>query len=1118
MATPNRGAGGAGPVAAATATVKLRPPGAPAPLLARDHLRVALEEAGRRRLTTLVAGAGFGKSTLLATWVADRNYAWYTVSPEDVSLATFARGIADALRLRVPGLPVDAANAVMAASGPGAGTEDTDRGRGFAALVCVVLRTALRRDLVLVLDDVHAIAGSPGPVQVVDALCRQAPERLHVVVASRTELPFPVDRLRGQGQVLELSGAELAFGAEETSALVADLTGAEDAAVAAELHGLTGGWPAAVRLAVEALRGVPADEVPAALARIKRPGGPLLAYLAAEVFADEPPEVAALVERVAPIERFTAELCAALGVENAAETLRVLVRRGLVVELQGRAPGWYALGAPVREFALSRRSPADPASRDARIAAAHWFESRHEPEEALRSLSVGEPAETAELLEAHGDALLSRGAVDAVLDAAERLPPGLRSRVVEQLVGEARQIRGDWDEALRCFERAAEHAERLPPGLAWRMGLLHHLGGRLDDALTTYDRADETGAPRDVALLLAWRASAHWLRADAEACRADAGRAFEIASEAEDPQALAATHTVLAMLAALEGDRAANDAHYLRALDYAQQAGDVLQLIRVRTNRGSRHVEECSYEEAIAELDLALGLADLAGFAAFQALALSNRGEALTKLGRLDEAIADLEAARAVYQRLGSRMVSYALEKLGEVYRIRGDLTLARAAFEEAVRQSEAAGDVQGLVPSLTGLARTLLADEPEEAERLAARALSVGPGMHRAPALLTAGWVALARDRGRAARHAAEAALEAGRRRDRATLAESLELQALARADGQRDVERLAEAATVWRELGNPGGEARASLAAALLAGDDRAADRAEATLAAIGARGDRAVLAIAFPLRGAPPVVVQSLGRFRVLVEGEPVPVGAWQSRKARDLLKLLVARRGRPAPREALMEALWPDEGPGPLGNRLSVLLSTVRGVLDPAKRFEQGHFVGADRNAVWLDHTHLVVDVEDFLAAGEEALALHRAGDPAAVRRLLSAEAAYAGDFLEEDAYEDWTVALREEARATYTAVVRALTDAASRRGDVDATTRYALRVLECDPYDEQAHLGLVATLAAAGRHGEARRHFRTYCARMDEIGVESAPFPAAGIDRSRQGALHVPARAGIRGEL
>jgi DNA-binding SARP family transcriptional activator len=50
------------------------------------------------------------------------------------------------------------------------------------------------------------------------------------------------------------------------------------------------------------------------------------------------------------------------------------------------------------------------------------------------------------------------------------------------------------------------------------------------------------------------------------------------------------------------------------------------------------------------------------------------------------------------------------------------------------------------------------------------------------------------------------------------------------------------------------------------------------------------------------------------------------------------------------------------------------------------------------------------------------------------------------------------------------------------------------VLERDPYDEPAHLGLVATHEAAGRHGEARRCFRAYCARMDEIGIESASFP------------------------
>ena len=571
-----------------------------------------------------------------------------------------------------------------------------------------------------------------------------------------------------------------------------------------------------------------------------------------------------------------------------------------------------------------------------------------------------------------------------------------------------------------------------------------------------------------------------------------------VASAAGDPQALAAAHTVLAMLAALEGDRGANDAHYLRALEYAEKAGDVLQLIRVRTNRGSRHVEECAYEEAIAELDLALRLADLAGFAAFRALALNNRGEALAKLGRFDEAVADLEAAKDLYQRLGSRMVAYPLEKLGEVYRWRGQWALARASFEEAVAQAEAAGDLQGLVPALSGLARVVVGDEPGEAARLVERALSLGQGMNHVQVLLTAGWVALSRrERARAAEHASCAAAAARSRRDRAGLAESLELATLASPRPTRETERLEEAAVIWHDLGSPVGEARVELLLALLTGDAEGARRADDRLRAMGARGFRSTLARFIPLDDSGSIVVQSLGRFRVFRGGDPIPLTAWQSRKARDLFKTLVARRGRPIPRDALMEALWPDQSRGPLGNRLSVLLSTVRAVLDPEKRHGPDHFVGADRNAVWLQSEHFSVDVEGFLGAADAALELRRAGSTEAHARLLAAEASYTGDFLEEDAYEDWAIGLREASRAAYTEVVRALAAGAEARGDADAATRFHLRILERDAYDEAAHLGLVSTLETAGRHGEARRCFRTYCARMDEIGVESAPFPRVG---------------------
>jgi len=1076
-------------------TPKLSPPASPVALLRRERLLTLLSGALDRRLTTVIAEAGYGKSTLLADFAAGQHCAWYGCSAEDASLAVLARGIVDALRLRVPALPLDVSGAITAAGGAGVERDEAARARGVAALVSEALQAELHRDLVLVLDDVHELAGAAGALQLVESLCRQAPNRLHLILASRTELPFPVERLRGQGQVLEITGSDLAFDVTETTDLLAALLATDDPTLADELHRATGGWPATVRLAVETLRGVAPEGIRPALERIRRPGGPLFAYLAAEVFAKEPPEAAELVRTAAPLERFTPELCDALGATRSAEILGSLARRGLFVELHGHAGHWYSLGEPVREFALADPGMDESAIRDVRMRASSWFEEHGHVEDALRCLTAaGHLAGTARLLAAHGADLLAQGSVDAVLEAVATLPADLRDTRIEQLAGEALQIRGEWDEALRCYERASGDTELRPPALAWRIGLLLHLGGHLDEALETYEHASEAGAPRDLALLLAWRASARWLRGDVERCRADASRAFDIAFEAGDAQALAAAHTVLAMLAALEGDRAANDSHYLKALDYAQRAGDVLQLIRVRTNRGSRHLEEGAYEEAISELDLALRLADIAGFPAFRALALTNRGEAHAKLGRFEEAVADLEDARELYQRLGSRMVAYPLDKLGEIYRERGDLALARATYEEALSRSEPSGDMQGLVPALTGLARVLVVDEPEEAERLAMRALELGPGMGHAHALIAAGWAALASSRrDDALEYAAESAAAAGMRRDRASLAESLELRTLAAADPRQEVHRLEEATAIWRELGNPLGEARAQLGAALLAGDDTAAAAAEERLQALGARGQRAALTHVVPHDG-PVVAVQSLGRFRVSRHGESVPLAAWQSRKARDLFKILVARRGRPTTRDYLMETLWPEQDPAPLGNRLSVLLSTVRSVLDPEKEHDPDHFVAGDKSAVWLQSDNLTVDVDRFLSTAADALASWHAGNADAHSHLAAAEGLYSGDFLEEDAYEDWAIGLREEARAAYIEVTRALADSAATSGDADPASRYYLRILERDAYDEPAHLGLVATLETAGRHGEARRCFRTYCARMDEIGVESAPFP------------------------
>ncbi len=1082
-------------------SVQSVPPALAAGIVARPRLARRLDEAAARRLTVLVADAGAGKSTLLASWVTAVGGAWYTVSEADRDLLELAGGLLGALALRVPALPGSVAGRLERTVGPEAAGDERSRSRACAALIADALATHLTRDLVLVLDDVHELRPEDPGTGLIEALCRQAPPRLHVVVSTRDRLPFSIDRLRGQGLAATLTGRALAFDGAEIAAMLEAGLGSADPELVRALEEVTGGWPAAVRLAMEALVDVPPGDRVATARQFVRPAGAIYDYLAQEVLGRASPGVRELLAAVAPLPRFSADLCAAMGIEDAGATIRSLEERGLFVQPLG--DGSFRLHPLIREYLMARPGT-DAAYRRGLAAAAAWFSSHGAPRDALGCLlALGEAGPIARSLEAHGDELLAGGEVAVVVEAAAGLPDDVRTPTIERLEGEARQIRGDWEGALRCFRRVAPPDAAIDPAIAWRMGLIHHLRSELDLALRTYaqGRSTEASELRDVALLAAWTAAAHWLRSDPDACRAKAAEALDAAVASGDDQALAAAHTIAAMVAALDGDRRANDAHYLRALDHAARSGDVLQTIRIRANRGSRLVEEGYYDEAIDELTAAIALAEVAGFAAFHALALSNRGEALRRLGRLEESITDLEAARELYQRLESRMVSYPLGHLGDVHAERGAFAVARASFEEAIAVAEAGGDVQGLRPSLAGLAELLARDDPDRAASLAERAVDFGPGMGLVRALLARGVVAVARGATIDARGAAHAAAaEARARRDRAGLAEALELDAASAPEPAAEAAALGEALLVWRDLRCPLPAARVELRLAELRGEPPAGDP-EGVLRVAGAARRRvppspaAASGAGSPAAGDASIRVRTFGGFEVLRDGRAVTNAEWGSRKARDLFKILIARQGQHVPREQLEELLWPAEDPDRSSRRLSVAISTVRATLDPEKAHPPSHFLAADRAAAWIDREHVSIDVDAFLADAVRGLELAARGRPEAIAALRAAEAAHRGDFLVEDSFEDWAAALREECRQMYISVGHALAAASTGEGDHAAAARYLRRVLQYDEFDERAHLALAAALAAAGHPADARRAYGTYLARMEELGVEAAPFPA-----------------------
>ncbi|MCC8243108.1 BTAD domain-containing putative transcriptional regulator [Saccharothrix luteola] len=1061
----------------------------------RPRLDYLLAAARSSRITTVVAPAGYGKTTFLAGWTARAEVAWHTVTEEDRSAQPLLVRLARALRVVLPSLRFEPP-AVLADDEDAGEAGRTDRAHAMAASLCDAIAEATSaggRALLLVVDDLHVIGRDDRACGVLEALCLQAPPALRVVLSGREPPPFPVQRPAGPSGPLEVTAAQLAFTERETRELVAD-----DRA-AAEVHRLSGGWPAAVRLAAEALGRDPAagpgpttrHALPAALPHNRA----LYDYLAHEVFDREPRGVRELLGVAALFDRFDAELLAALGFADAARVLADLLARGLFVERLVADPGRLGLIPLARVFVASRASLDAAERRRLGTAAAAWLAEHGRLGEALAALAgLGEHRVVGALLAERGEELLQQGGADTVIAAVAEIPPDDRDPVTWQLAGVAHQVRGEWGLALACLRRATPPGARTPAALAARIAAMHYFSGAPDRTLAACKECSTTGAdPAAEARVRGLAASAHWARGDVASSRAEIAAASALAGEAGDDAALAATHTVLAMIADAEGDRPAIADHYARALAHARLAGDVLAEIRIRVNRSAHLVHEADHAEALAELDTALRLADLTGFTSYRALALNNRGAAWLGLGRLDEAAADLHAARKVYTRTGSRLASLALESLGEVYRLRGERALARDAFTEAVRLAEENDAVPQLVPALAGLARVLADEQPGTAQDLVRRALSCGTGLGYPAALLAAARLALARgEPDEAASHAGRAHAVAARRGDRAAVAASLELLGRARAGRDEALSLLGQAAAAWAEIGNPIGGIEVSIAKArVLGGADGLALVTVAGQAAgrLGARGlvaEAAAVAESCGRSTGPAVSIRTLGGFQVLIRGTAVPATAWQSKKARDLVKILVARQGRPATREALMALLWPDEPPERVANRFSVALSTARLVLDPDRCDRHG--IVADTDQVRLDPAVVDVDVLRFHADAKAGLA----GRSPAL--LASAETAYTGDFLEEDPYADWAAELREDTRLTYLQVASALAGHVAAAGDHVATARYCLRVLELDGYDETAHLTLVRALTASGSHGEARRRYRAYVSRMREIDVEPSPFP------------------------
>ncbi|HTI32726.1 MAG TPA: AAA family ATPase, partial [Miltoncostaea sp.] len=437
---------------------KLDAPGPGRDRVHRPRLLARLDAATSLPLTLVSGPPGFGKTTLLAQWVATRppgTTGWVTLDPDDNDPVRLWAHVCAAIGVHGP-LPEDP---------PG-------RPAASVVLVAAALNDAEARgeERVLVLDDYHAIT-NPACHERIRFLVEHLPAPLHVVIASRRDPPLPLARMRASGRLGEVRTRDLRMLREESRQLI-DLNGVSlSAADVGRLHERTEGWAAGLYLAMLSLRG--REDVSAFMDAFSGSNRHIVDYLTSELLDAEAPEMRDFLMRTAVLDRMTGPLCdAVLGTTASTARLRTLERRHMLVWATDDDLLWFRYHPLLRDalsFMLAEAYPEEiPALH---LRAAEWWEQHGDAARAVEhTLSARDARRAARLVGAHWRELAgSRGAAPVIDNWLERLPqavvladPGLclTRAVLEEARGAPRAVVERW---LQAAERNPERPPDTSP-------------------------------------------------------------------------------------------------------------------------------------------------------------------------------------------------------------------------------------------------------------------------------------------------------------------------------------------------------------------------------------------------------------------------------------------------------------------------------------------------------------------------------------------------------------------------------------------------------------------------------------------------------------------------------
>ena len=372
----------------------------------RSSLLALLAGGNPRPIVSVVAPAGYGKTTLLSQWAENngRAFAWVSVDEADNDPKVFLTYVAEALDAVEP-IDEGVFDALASPASSVPGSVIPRLSSAFSSMTSPVA---------LVLDDVHMLDNRECRTAV-SVLADHVPARSRLAVAGRGEPPLRVARLRAEGKLMEIGPGDLSLTSGEASALLrnADLALGDDDV--AELHRRTEGWPAGLYLAALYLK----EGGSLAGAVVSFGGGDrfISDYVESEFLARISRQKRAFLTQTAVLERMCGPLCkAVLDSPGAHATLAELARSNLLLVPLDRRGEWYRYHHLFRDMLLAELHRQEPELVPVlRRRAATWCLQNDAAEDALEySIAAGDVDTVATLAERLGVLAYRQGRVPPV--------------------------------------------------------------------------------------------------------------------------------------------------------------------------------------------------------------------------------------------------------------------------------------------------------------------------------------------------------------------------------------------------------------------------------------------------------------------------------------------------------------------------------------------------------------------------------------------------------------------------------------------------------------------------------------------------------------------------------